>query len=106
MTKRSDGKEIPMRQPRRNIWLFCAALSVSAAMPVSAELTGAQVMERCRKAYAGLKSYQGEVLIKLSVVGPDGKQEPSVTRNTVQFVRPARFRVDGKSYDESPVAYR
>jgi hypothetical protein len=60
----------------------------------SADLTGAQVLERCQKAYGAIKTYRGtsNVVTKSDIGGA------KMTFNTsakVQFVRPGKIRVAG-----------
>ena len=95
-----------MGRERWIIRALCGALSVSAAAPGRADPTGPQVMERCRKAYAGLKSYQSAISVKMTVVGSNSTPDPIISNGSIQFVRPGRFRIETTTVDGSRAAYR
>src|SRR6185369_15695408 len=69
-----------------------------------ADLTGDQVVERCKHAYNTLRSYSGscKVLTKSSI---GGMNSTYITSATVQFERPGKIRVDGTLMTNGRVAF-
>jgi outer membrane lipoprotein-sorting protein len=63
-------------------------------LPAHAELSGPQVMERCRKAYEALKSYHGVSRVH-SIIKVSGKPSTYDTHATIQFARPGKIHVEG-----------
>jgi hypothetical protein len=61
-------------------------------------LTGDQVLERSRSAYAGLTSYAGETAV-LSEIGIGDTVMTHATSAQMRFVRPGRFRLSGRAVD-------
>jgi hypothetical protein len=63
-------------------------------------LTGNQVLERSRSAYAGLTSYAGEAAV-LSEFAMGDTAITQATTAQMHFVRPGRFRLTGRAIDGS-----
>ena len=61
------------------------AAMATAAIPARADLTGQQIINRCRQAYAALKSYQGTTILSSS--------RGAATQH-VDFERPGKTRVE------------
>lgn len=83
-----------------------AILCIASAIPARADLTGKEVVERCRKAYSGVRSYKSVETKTITIIGPTGKGEPAFSHSVVQFVRPGRLCIDGKGVDGTPFAFR
>lgn len=78
-------------------WLGAVALVAItgvAALPVRAELTAAQVLERCEKAYGSLKSYKGTSRVETKG-DISGMKMTFNTSAKIQFVSPGKIRVEG-----------
>ena len=64
-------------------------------------LTGNQVLERSRSAYAGLSSYTGETAVLSEMAFGDTVMTEAATAE-VRFVRPGRLRISGRASDGTP----
>lgn len=80
------------------------ALISGAGGAQAQKLTGAQVIAKCKQAYAGLKSYDG--VSQVSVVTQQGNAPVKYNTSAhIQFARPNRIRVGGRSLFGSNYAY-
>jgi outer membrane lipoprotein-sorting protein len=88
MQKRATSVAVPA------VLFMSFATSFVLAPPASADLTGAQVLQRCERAYKSLKSYSGttRVLTKAAINGTNATYN---TMATIQFVRPGKIKVEG-----------
>jgi len=86
------------------VLILSLAGTLGIALPAKAELTGTQVLTRCRQAYDSLKSYSGttQVVTKSSMGGMNTTYN---TKATVQFVRPGKIRVEGTLMTEGRFAF-
>jgi hypothetical protein len=64
-------------------------------------LTGNQVLERSRAAYAGLSSYTGETAVLSEMAFGDTVMTGAATAE-VRFVRPGRLRISGRASNGTP----
>lgn len=77
--------------------LLGAAASITAISPLSAQqLTGEQIVAKCRKAYNALKSYTGTTQVKVKSTR-EGKITRFQTSANIQFVKPKKILVQGKT---------
>ena len=75
-----------------------ASVSHADAQARRDTLTGDQVLERSRSAYAGLTSYAGEAAV-LSEIGIGVTVMTHATTAEMRFVRPGRFRLSGRAIE-------
>jgi len=69
-------------------------------------MTSAQIADRCRNAYAALKSYQGTSTVTAATVnGSDPAVHEYHASATVQFVRPGNIRAEGSDASGHSFAY-
>lgn len=88
----------------RSLLLLAAFLPCAQAAAAQAPrdtLTGDQVLERSRAAYARLPSYAGETAVLSELVIGDTVMTGAAVAD-VRFARPGRFRVSGRSIDGTP----
>lgn len=78
--------------------VLLASVSHADAQTRRDTLTGDQVLERSRSAYAGLTSYAGEAAV-LSEIGIGDTVVTHATTAEMRFVRPGRFRLTGRAID-------
>jgi outer membrane lipoprotein-sorting protein len=75
------------------------------APQASAELTGAQVLQRCERTYRSLKSYRGTTRV-LTRGMFSGENATYKTHAIVQYVKPGKIRVEGALMDAAgPFAF-
>lgn len=80
---------------------FLSCAHAAAAQAPRDTLTGDQVLERSRAAYARLPYYAGETaVLSEMVIGDTVMTEAAVAH--VRFARPGRFRVSGRGVDGTP----
>lgn len=95
---------------KRRSALYSILLSILTCWLVAAtpafgqNLTGQQVMEKCRQAYDALKTYQGTSLVTLKS-DASGKPVTMKTSARIQFVRPGKIYVEGKDLAGNPYGY-
>jgi outer membrane lipoprotein-sorting protein len=82
------------------IALTCCASHVGAQARRDT-LTGNQVLERSRSAYAGLSSYAGETVVLSEMAFGDTVMTGAATAE-VRFMRPGRLRISGRGNNGSP----
>jgi hypothetical protein len=89
-----------------NFQILCAiaVLAVGACSSGSSELSGPELIVKCQKAYASLKSYEGttEVVTSMTVNGAPFKTQASAH---VRFLRPAMLRVEADTTGFFPRHY-
>ncbi len=69
-------------------------------------VTATQIAERCRAAYADLKTYQVTATVTTHYVTvADGQTSASHTSATIQFVRPGKIHAEGTDMDGYAYAY-
>ncbi len=97
-------RRLPFIQSGAVALILSLAGTLGIAPPANAELTGAQVLTKCKQAYDSLKSYSGttQVVTKSSVGGMNTTYH---TKATVQFVRPGKIRVEGTLMTEGRFAF-
>jgi len=83
---------------RRVSLTMIGAIAIIALFGVSskagAEMTSAQILEKCRQTYRTMKSYSGTTNV-ITKRGVRGSETVYNTSATVEFVRPGKIRVDG-----------
>lgn len=97
-------RRLPFIQSGAVTLILSLAVTLGIVLPAKAELTGAQILTRCRQAYDSLKSYSGttQVVTKSSMGGMNTTYN---TKATVQFVRPGKIRVEGTLMTEGRFAF-
>lgn len=90
---------------RKSVLLFGVAASITGTTPAfGAQMTGEQVIAKSRKAYSALKSYTGKTQVTVKST-KEGKTTTSQTSANIQFLRPMKIRVQGRTRLGKPFGY-
>src|SRR5689334_16426914 len=94
------------RPPFALLYATAAALAGTSlpSLVAAQEMTGAQVLDRCRKAYDALQSYEGTTNVS-SGTTMNGMHMNNHTTAHVRFVRPGKIRVEGTMMTSGKFAF-
>lgn len=72
--------------------------------PAEGQLTGAEILKRCERAYAALQSYEGTANVSSTTASTAWGTKTNSTKVKIWFSRPLKLRVEGNDTSGNPFA--